>query len=193
MSDAKAEGHSKDWLKTLDRWIDLMSRLKKQPIRESMQQEVDRVRTEVMRYREHKVLPALADKQVPCEPRPSIGRRKAAQIGQTIGVLAQNQEGRVCAVTDMGRCTWLRENVTGEGNSQGELQGMANTVCGTLPYGQTLSLRMEKDAAWLELEDENGNNLELTHMDEGTLLEQIAESVFTGIAAAFEEQKDKSK
>jgi hypothetical protein len=46
------------------------------------------------------------------ESRPSIGQRKAAQIGPFIGVLAQNQDGRVCAVTDMGRCTWLSEDVT---------------------------------------------------------------------------------
>jgi len=43
----------------------------------------------------------------------TLGQRKAAQIGETIGVLAQNQEGRVCAVTDLGRCTWLSEDVTG--------------------------------------------------------------------------------
>ena len=49
------------------------------------------------------------------ESRPSLGQRKAAQIGQTIGVLAQNKEGRVCAVTDLGRCTWLSEDVTGAG------------------------------------------------------------------------------
>ena len=48
--------------------------------------------------------------------RPSPGYRKAAQIGQTIGVLAKNKEGRVCAVTDLGRCTWLSEDVTGAGD-----------------------------------------------------------------------------
>jgi hypothetical protein len=42
----------------------------------------------------------------------SIGQRKAAQVGKTIGVLAQNQDGRVCAVTYLGRCTWLSEDVT---------------------------------------------------------------------------------
>jgi len=47
--------------------------------------------------------------------RPTLGQRKAAQVGQTIGVLAQNKEGRVCAVTDLGRCTWLSEDVTGAG------------------------------------------------------------------------------
>jgi hypothetical protein len=50
------------------------------------------------------------------ESRSSIGQRKAAQVGKTIGVLAQNQDGRVCAVTDMGRCTWLSEDVTGAGD-----------------------------------------------------------------------------
>jgi hypothetical protein len=48
--------------------------------------------------------------------RPSLGQRKAAQVGPVIGVLVQNQEGRVCAVTDMGRCTWLSEDVTGAGD-----------------------------------------------------------------------------
>jgi hypothetical protein len=57
------EGRSKKWLKTLDRWIDLMTRLKGQPLHTSMQQEVDRVRTEVMRYREYKVLPATSNEQ----------------------------------------------------------------------------------------------------------------------------------
>ena len=47
--------------------------------------------------------------------RPTLGQRKAAQIGPVIGVLVQNQEGKVCAVTDLGRCTWLREDVTGAG------------------------------------------------------------------------------
>ena len=57
------KGRSKKWLKTLDRWIDLMTRLKGQPIHTSMQQEVDRVRTEVMRYREHKVFPSTSNEQ----------------------------------------------------------------------------------------------------------------------------------
>jgi len=48
--------------------------------------------------------------------RSTLGQRKAAQVGTTIGVLAQNKEGRVCAVTDLGRCTWLREDVTGAGD-----------------------------------------------------------------------------
>ena len=47
----------------------------------------------------------------------TLGQRKAAQIGKTIGVLAQNQDGKVCAVTDMGRCTWLSEDVTGAGGA----------------------------------------------------------------------------
>ena len=40
----------------------------------------------------------------------------AAQIGETIGVLAQNQDGKVCAVTDLGRCTLLSQDVTGAGD-----------------------------------------------------------------------------
>jgi hypothetical protein len=47
--------------------------------------------------------------------RPGLGRRKAADIGPVIGVLAQNQHGEVCAVTDLGRCTWLNQDVTGAG------------------------------------------------------------------------------
>jgi hypothetical protein len=50
------------------------------------------------------------------ESRPSIGQRKAAQVGKTIGVLVQRDDGEVCAVTDMGRCTWLSEDVTGAGD-----------------------------------------------------------------------------
>jgi hypothetical protein len=45
--------------------------------------------------------------------RPGLGQRKAAQVGQIIGVLAQNQDGEVAAVTDLGRCTWLSQDVTG--------------------------------------------------------------------------------
>ena len=49
---------------------------------------------------------------------PSLGQRKAAQIGPVIGVLVQNQDGEVAAVTDMGRCTWLNQNVTGAGDGE---------------------------------------------------------------------------
>jgi hypothetical protein len=48
-------------------------------------------------------------------PVSGLGQRKAQQIGKTIGVLVQNQHGEVCAVTDLGRCTWLSQNVTGPG------------------------------------------------------------------------------
>jgi len=48
--------------------------------------------------------------------RPNLGQRKADQVGTTIGVLVQNKDGEVCAVTDLGRCTWLRQNVTGAGD-----------------------------------------------------------------------------
>jgi len=48
--------------------------------------------------------------------RPTLGQRKAAQIGQIIGVLVQTEPGKVTAVTDLGRCTWLRQNVTGPGD-----------------------------------------------------------------------------
>ena len=50
--------------------------------------------------------------------RPTLGQRKADQVGTTIGVLVQNQHGKVCAVTDMGRCTWLKQDVTGPGDEQ---------------------------------------------------------------------------
>ena len=47
--------------------------------------------------------------------RPTLGQRKAAQVGKTIGVLVQRDDGKVCAVTDLGRATWLNQDVTGEG------------------------------------------------------------------------------
>jgi hypothetical protein len=47
--------------------------------------------------------------------RPGLGQRKAADIGPTIGVLVQNQHGEVAAVTDLGRCTWLNQDVTALG------------------------------------------------------------------------------
>ena len=50
--------------------------------------------------------------------RPGLGQRKAAQIGQTIGVLVQNQHGKVCAVTDMGRVTWLPQSVIAPTNQE---------------------------------------------------------------------------
>jgi hypothetical protein len=48
-------------------------------------------------------------------PVSGLGQRKAQQIGKTIGVLVQNQHGRVATVTDLGRCTWLNQDVTGAG------------------------------------------------------------------------------
>ena len=42
-----------------------------------------------------------------------LGQRKAAQVGTTIGVLVQTPAGSVAAVTDLGRCTWLNQDVTG--------------------------------------------------------------------------------
>ena len=45
--------------------------------------------------------------------RPSLGRRKAEEVGTTIGVLVQRDDGKVAAVTDLGRCTWLSQDVTG--------------------------------------------------------------------------------
>ena len=45
--------------------------------------------------------------------RPGLGQRKAAQVGTTIGVLVQTPAGSVAAVTDLGRCTWLNQDVTG--------------------------------------------------------------------------------
>ena len=50
--------------------------------------------------------------------RPNLGQRKAAQIGPVIGVLVQNQDGKVCSVTDLGRCTWLNQDVTGPGDGK---------------------------------------------------------------------------
>jgi len=44
-------------------------------------------------------------------PVSGLGQRKAQQIGKTIGVLVQNQHGEVAAVTDLGRCTWLSNDV----------------------------------------------------------------------------------
>jgi len=58
----------------------------------------------------------LGEAEFRTDKRPTLGQRKAAQIGPVIGVLVQNQEGGVCAVTDMGRCTWLSEDVTGAGD-----------------------------------------------------------------------------
>ena len=54
----------------------------------------------------------------PASDRPSLGQRKAAQIGPVIGVLVQNQDGKVCSVTDLGRCTWLNQDVTGPGDGK---------------------------------------------------------------------------
>ena len=48
--------------------------------------------------------------------RPTLGQRKADQVGKTIGVLVQRDDGKVAAVTDMGRCTWLSQGVTGAGD-----------------------------------------------------------------------------
>ena len=50
------------------------------------------------------------------EDRLTLGQRKAAQVGKTIGVLVQTPAGSVAAVTDLGRCTWLSQDVTGSGD-----------------------------------------------------------------------------
>jgi len=50
------------------------------------------------------------------EDRLTLGQRKAAQVGKTIGVLVQTPAGSVAAVTDLGRCTWLNQDVTGSGD-----------------------------------------------------------------------------
>ena len=51
------------------------------------------------------------------ELRPSetscIGNRKADRIGEKVGHLVQDVNGRVAAVTFMGRVTWLQQNVMG--------------------------------------------------------------------------------
>lgn len=54
------------------------------------------------------------NKQVPDDPSlPKIGLKKARKIGETIGLLVQNPDGKVAAVTHMGRVTWLRQEVVG--------------------------------------------------------------------------------
>ena len=47
----------------------------------------------------------------PASDRPGLGQRKADQVGTTIGVLVQNKDGEVAAVTDLGRVTWLPNDV----------------------------------------------------------------------------------
>ena len=47
---------------------------------------------------------------------PSLGQRKADQVGKTIGVLVQKPDGGVMAISDLGRCTMLRQDVTGAGD-----------------------------------------------------------------------------
>ena len=65
----------------------------------------------------------------PCAPRPSdrptLGRRKAEQIGEIIGVLVQRDDGKVAAVTDLGRCTWLSQDVTGAGDGGQHIDDIA--------------------------------------------------------------------
>lgn len=45
--------------------------------------------------------------------RSSLCLRKATFIGETIGLLAQKEDGSVAAITDMGRVTWLKQDVIG--------------------------------------------------------------------------------
>ena len=45
--------------------------------------------------------------------RPALGLKKAGAIGELIGVLARKDDGKVAAVTDLGRVTWLNQDVDG--------------------------------------------------------------------------------
>ena len=53
-------------------------------------------------------------------PVSGLGQRKAAQVGTTIGVLVQRDGGRFMAITDLGRCTMLNQDVTGAGLPEGK-------------------------------------------------------------------------
>jgi hypothetical protein len=108
--------------------------------------------------------------------RPALGQRKAAQVGKTIGVLVQNQDGEVAAVTDLGRCTWLSQDMTGAGDAAG-LQETANKVCRHLPENMVLSLCMENGAAWVELGVDRIGNVELPDFADKTLIDQINDAL----------------
>ena len=61
----------------------------------------------------------------PASDRPTLGRRKAEQVGEIIGVLVQTEPGKVTAVTDMGRCTLLHQDVTGAGEEAQHIDDIA--------------------------------------------------------------------
>ena len=80
------------------------------------------------------------------EDRPGLGQRKAAQIGQIIGVLVQNQDGKVAAVTDLGRCTWLNQDVTVAGGGASVPDGVWEALQRLIENGASLGPASMEDA-----------------------------------------------
>lgn len=68
------------------------------------------------------------------DQRPTLGLRKAKQIGEIIGTLVRNEDGRVAAVTDLGRVTWLSQEV--------EKASEAPTMAEALSLIETLKERL---------------------------------------------------
>jgi hypothetical protein len=94
----------------------LFNRELNRPLTDFRPDELARVLARAARTADREVLGEAEFRTDAGIPVSGLGQRKAAQVGTTIGVLAQNKEGRVCAVTDLGRCTWLSEDVTGASN-----------------------------------------------------------------------------
>jgi hypothetical protein len=91
----------------------LFNRELNRPLSDFRPDELARVLARASRTADSEV---LSEAEFRTDKRPTLGQRKAAQIGEIIGVLVQRGDGKVAAVTDLGRCTWLSQDVTGAGD-----------------------------------------------------------------------------
>ena len=103
----------------------LFNRELNRPLTDFRPDELARVLARAARTADREVLGEAEFRTDAGIPVSGLGQRKAAQVGTTIGVLAQNKEGRVCAVTDLGLCTLLRQGVTGAGDGGQHIDDIA--------------------------------------------------------------------
>ena len=89
----------------------LFNRELNRPLTDFRPDELARVLARAARAADREVLGEAEFRTDAGIPVSSLGRRKAAEVGKTIGVLVQNRHGEVAAVTDLGRVTWLPNDV----------------------------------------------------------------------------------
>jgi hypothetical protein len=85
--------------------------------------------------------------------RPSLGQRKAVQAGTIIGVLVQREAGGIMAVTDLGRCTLLHQNVIGPSDGMSIPDGWRDLEIGEKKMVGDRFLAV--DGKWTEMRPEH--------------------------------------